>query len=34
MKYAPNVRLIRMMCSGRLDPTFVLRALSEARMAS
>ncbi|MBI3167416.1 MAG: hydrogenase iron-sulfur subunit [Chloroflexi bacterium] len=29
MKYAPNVRLIRMMCSGRLDPTFVLRALSE-----
>ena len=28
MKYAPNVRLIRMMCSGRLDPTFVLRALS------
>ena len=28
MKYAPNVRLIRMMCSGRLDPTFVLRALA------
>lgn len=28
MKYAPNVRLVRMMCSGRLDPTFVLRALS------
>lgn len=28
LKYAPNVRLIRMMCSGRLDPTFVLRALS------
>ena len=28
MKYAPNVRLIRMMCSGRLDPTFVLRAFS------
>ena len=28
MKYAPNVRLIRMMCSGRLNPTFVLRALS------
>ncbi|CAG0970311.1 partial F420-non-reducing hydrogenase iron-sulfur subunit, partial [Anaerolineae bacterium] len=23
------VRLIRLMCSGRLDPTFVLRALSE-----
>ncbi len=22
MKYAPNIRLIRLMCSGRLDPTF------------
>ena len=28
MKYAPNVRLIRLMCSGRLDPTFVLKAFS------
>ena len=28
LKYASNVRLIRLMCSGRLDPTFVLRALS------
>lgn len=28
MKYAPNVRLIRLMCSGRLDPTFVLKALA------
>lgn len=28
MKYAPNVRLVRLMCSGRLDPTFILRALS------
>jgi len=28
-KYAPNVRLIRLMCSGRLDPTFVLKAFSE-----
>jgi F420-non-reducing hydrogenase iron-sulfur subunit len=27
-KYPPNVRLIRLMCSGRLDPTFVLKALS------
>lgn len=27
MKYAPNVRLIRLMCSGRLDPTFVFKAL-------
>jgi F420-non-reducing hydrogenase iron-sulfur subunit len=29
VKYPPNVRLIRMMCSGRLDPTFVLKAFSE-----
>ncbi len=29
LKYAPNVRLIRLMCSGRLDPTFVLQALAE-----
>jgi F420-non-reducing hydrogenase iron-sulfur subunit len=29
MKYAPNVRLIRLMCSGRLDPTFVLKAFAE-----
>jgi F420-non-reducing hydrogenase iron-sulfur subunit len=28
MKYAPNVRIIRVMCSGRVDPTFVLKALS------
>jgi F420-non-reducing hydrogenase iron-sulfur subunit len=28
IKYPPNVRLIRMMCSGRLDPTFVLKAFS------
>jgi F420-non-reducing hydrogenase iron-sulfur subunit len=28
VKYSPNVRLIRLMCSGRLDPTFVLRALA------
>ncbi len=28
IKYPPNVRLIRMMCSGRLDPTFVLKALA------
>lgn len=26
MKYAPNVRSIRVMCSGRVDPTFVLKA--------
>jgi F420-non-reducing hydrogenase iron-sulfur subunit len=29
MKYAPNVRVIRVMCSGRLDPTFVLKAFRE-----
>ena len=29
MKYPPNVRLVRMMCSGRLDPTFVLRAFAD-----
>ena len=28
MKYAPNIRLIRLMCSGRLDPTFVMKALT------
>jgi len=27
-KYPPNIRLMRLMCSGRLDPTFVLRALA------
>lgn len=27
MTYAPNVRVIRIMCSGRLDPQFVLAAL-------
>lgn len=26
--YAPNVRIIRVMCSGRVDPAFVLKALS------
>jgi F420-non-reducing hydrogenase iron-sulfur subunit len=28
LKYPPNVRLIRLMCSGRLDPTFVMKALA------
>jgi F420-non-reducing hydrogenase iron-sulfur subunit len=28
MKYAPNVRLIRLMCSGRLDPLFVFKAFA------
>ena len=29
MKYAPNTRVIRIMCSGRLDPQFVLAALRQ-----
>jgi F420-non-reducing hydrogenase iron-sulfur subunit len=29
MKYPPNVRLVRLMCSGRLDPTFVLKAFAD-----
>jgi F420-non-reducing hydrogenase iron-sulfur subunit len=28
MIYPPNVRMIRVMCSGRVDPTFVLKAFS------
>ena len=29
MKYAVNIRVIRVMCSGRIDPTFVLKAFRE-----
>ena len=29
MKSAPNVRIVRVMCSGRVDPVFVLKAFSE-----
>jgi len=29
MKYASNIRIIRVMCSGRVEPTFVLKAFSE-----
>jgi F420-non-reducing hydrogenase iron-sulfur subunit len=29
MKYAPNVRVIRLMCSGRVDPQFVVAALAK-----
>ena len=29
MTYAPNTRVIRLMCSGRLDPQFVLAALRQ-----
>ncbi|MCP4168065.1 MAG: hydrogenase iron-sulfur subunit [Chloroflexi bacterium] len=28
VKYAPNVRLMRLMCSGRLDPSFVIKAFA------
>jgi len=28
IKHSPNVRVVRLMCSGRVDPTFVLKALS------
>jgi F420-non-reducing hydrogenase iron-sulfur subunit len=28
LKYAPNIRVIRLMCSGRVDPQFILDALS------
>jgi F420-non-reducing hydrogenase iron-sulfur subunit len=27
--YAPNVRIIRVMCTARVDPTFVLKALHD-----
>ncbi len=29
LKYAPNMRAIRVMCSGRVDPQFVLKAFRE-----
>jgi F420-non-reducing hydrogenase iron-sulfur subunit len=29
MRYAPNVRIIRVMCSGRIDPTFLLTAFQQ-----
>jgi F420-non-reducing hydrogenase iron-sulfur subunit len=28
MQYPPNIRIIRVMCSGRVDPEFVLKAFS------
>jgi len=28
IKYSPRVRIIRVMCSGRVDPSFVLRAFA------
>jgi len=29
MKYAANIRIVRVMCSGRLDPQFVLEAFAQ-----
>ena len=29
LRYAPNIRVIRIMCSGRIEPTFVLKAFKE-----
>jgi F420-non-reducing hydrogenase iron-sulfur subunit len=28
VKYPPNVRIIRVMCSGRVDPSFILKAFA------
>jgi len=28
IKYAPNVRAIRVMCSGRVEPSFILKAFN------
>jgi F420-non-reducing hydrogenase iron-sulfur subunit len=28
MQYSPNIRIIRVMCSGRVNPLFVLKALN------
>jgi F420-non-reducing hydrogenase iron-sulfur subunit len=29
LHYAPNIRIIRVMCSGRIEPTFVLKAFQQ-----
>jgi F420-non-reducing hydrogenase iron-sulfur subunit len=29
MKYAPNARVVRLMCSGRIDPQFILEAFAK-----
>ncbi|GAW91112.1 hydrogenase iron-sulfur subunit [Calderihabitans maritimus] len=29
IKYSANVRIVRVMCSGRVDPTFILKAFQE-----
>ena len=28
MRYAPNARIVRLMCSGRIDPQFVMKAFA------
>jgi len=28
-KYAPNIRVIRVMCSGRVEPAFILKAFQQ-----
>ncbi|MFC1956691.1 hydrogenase iron-sulfur subunit [Chloroflexota bacterium] len=28
IQYTPNIRIIRVMCSGRVDPTFILKAFA------
>jgi coenzyme F420-reducing hydrogenase delta subunit len=32
IEYKPNVRIIRVLCSGRIDPTFVLQAFRQGLM--
>lgn len=29
LKYPPNIRIIRVMCSGRVNPNFVLKAFEK-----
>lgn len=29
IQYPPNIRVVRVMCSGRIDPTFVVKAFQE-----
>lgn len=32
MQYPPNIRMIRVMCSGRIEPQFILKALEKEQM--
>ena len=29
LRYAPNIRIIRVMCSGRIEPSFILKAFQQ-----